>query len=73
MRGQVWSGNGSAYLLKKQKEFCISMVYVVHVCDMFFIPTLNISCCISMKKEHMLKKFRNTWKFSVRSFIFVKK
>lgn len=55
MRGQVWSGNGSAYLLKKQKEFCISMVYVVHVCDMFFIPTLNISCCISMKKEHMFK------------------
>lgn len=26
-----------------------------HVCDMFFIPTLNISCCISMKKEHMFK------------------
>lgn len=31
------------------------MVYVVHVCDMFFIPTLNISCCISIKKEHMFK------------------
>lgn len=31
------------------------MAYVLHVCDMFIIPTLNISCCTSMKKEHMFK------------------
>lgn len=71
MRGQVWSGNGSD-LLKKQKEFCISMVYVVHVCDMFlFLP--STSAVALVWKKNTCLKFRNTWKFSVRSFIFVKK